>query len=285
MAGRVTGSRTSGPGRIAGAQGRSSYGHRRRYVGVDTAHLKGLMRLPESVVREGYQVVIPESVRRAANLRVGETLKWDYDEKERVMFLTKKPKRELVEIKTEDFTVLLRVLRNPWEIGRRLRTTVPIAEDLAFIVHYYYLREHQRLDLPELAGVLRKLFGDPDDFYDTYKCSFNYTFDAKIIIEEDDSPARTVDLVLRICDYKGEPYLELRRPKESEKDNVIRSIDDVVKRKYLDSAIAAIDGYFYGFYQGYGERPYEEFEAVQPYLRLRYGYRNGRFFRTRLPSD
>ncbi|MBC7105159.1 MAG: hypothetical protein H5T97_04410 [Firmicutes bacterium] len=105
------------------------------------------------------------------------------------------------------------------------------------------------------------------------------------MIQEDDGPVKTVDLALRINDYKGEPRIELRRPKQNEKDNVIRFIDDVIQREYLNATIAAIDSYFYGFFEGYGDRPYEEFERIQPYARVRYGYRNGEFFSEELSDS
>ncbi|BCV22994.1 hypothetical protein hamaS1_30630 [Moorella sp. Hama-1] len=90
---------------------------------------------------------------------------------------------------------------------------------------------------------------------------------------------------MRIYDYKGGPCIQFRRPKENEKDNEIKFIDDIIEREYLNVATTVINNYFYGFFEGYGDNLYDEVERIQPYIRLKYGYKNGKFFSKELPSE
>lgn len=46
----------------------------------------------ESIIREKYQVTLPTFIRNSANLKIGDTLLWEYDEKSNTITAIPKPK-------------------------------------------------------------------------------------------------------------------------------------------------------------------------------------------------
>jgi len=182
-------------------------------------------------------------------------------------------------IELDYFDISFNILRNGNFIHKRLKNTVPIREDYVFLLQYYSLHkeEQQYLDVPQLVGVLMKLYGEPDSFYDNFKSSFNYTFDF-IITYKNKTPVREVQLVMEIFDYKESLYIEFRRFRENDKDNVLKLIENVVPRSDLNKCIEVLNNYFLGFYKGYGSQMYEKFERYQPCSRMKYGYNGNEFY-------
>lgn len=134
---------------------------------------------------------------------------------------------------TDNFDMSFSILRNKTLIHEKLRNTLAIQEDYGFLLRYYsQYNEYQPLDIPQLVGVLMKLYGEPDNFYDDYKSSFNYTFDFKITYKNE-TPIREVILVMEIFDYKDSLYIEFRRSRVNSEDNVVKLIEDIVTRNDL----------------------------------------------------
>lgn len=215
-------------------------------------------------------IYIPEEILK--NLGIGQSV--------RVSIIPNRAKTRETTIKLDDYDITFRILRYKDEIFRRLKETVAIDEDYRFLMWYYSPHnKHEHLEIHQLVGVLMKLYGEPDTFYDDYKCSFNYTFDF-IITYKNEEPIREVNLVLTIFDYKDSLYMEFRRPREGSDDRIIKLIEDVVKRKDLNKCIIVMHNYFAGFFEGYGNNPYNKFERYQPYSRMRYGYNGTEFYLT-----
>ena len=74
-------------------------------------------------------------------------------------------------IETERFDISFNVLKQPEIIYEKLITTVPIREDHRFIIEFEKDDYYKKLDIVRMAGVLLKIFGDSDFFYDSYKSS------------------------------------------------------------------------------------------------------------------
>jgi hypothetical protein len=182
-------------------------------------------------------------------------------------------------INTDDFDITFSILRNKNQIYKRQKETIAIDEDYEFLLWYYSACNDKltHLNIPELVGVLMKLYGEPDSFYDDYKCSFNYTFDFRVTYKNE-NPIREVNLVMDIFDYKDSLYIEFRRTREDSSDNILKLIEDVVKRRDLNVCIIVLNNYFYGFYEGYGDNKYDKFERYQPYSKMRYGYNGSEFY-------
>ena len=234
----------------------------------------------ECIVGESYEIVLPFFVQKKMKIKPGDVLIWEYDEKNKIIMAQKKTKyHEVITIEADDFTINFKVIKNKWQIYEILKTTVPIQEDHSFMLHYYMNKQYKHLKIPELAGVLIELFGEPDNFYDDYKSSFNYTFDLKVYFKNIN---KEVHLPMTIFDYKDSLYFKFRRPKENERDNVLKYVEDLIKREDLNKIIIILNNYFYGFYEGFGGDLYKEFERIQPYPSIKYGYKDGRFFKEEL---
>ena len=187
-------------------------------------------------------------------------------------------KNRMATIETDNFDMSFSILRNKTLIHEKLRNTLAIQEDYGFLLRYYsQYNEYQPLDIPQLVGVLMKLYGEPDNFYDDYKSSFNYTFDFKITYRNE-TPIREVKLVMEIFDYKDSLYIEFRRSRENSEDDVVKLIEDIVTRNDLNRCIIILHNYFSGFYEGYDTRMYDKFERCQPYSKIKYGYNGDEFY-------
>jgi len=125
-----------------------------------------------------------------------------------------------------------------------------------------------------------RFYGEPDSFYDSGKCSFNYTFVFKVSFKKD-APQKEVYLLMRLQDYKGYPDIEFRRPMEGPKDNALKSMEHVIKGRDLLRFYFVILAYFCAFYKN-NDYTYPEFERVQPYFNYVYGYKDGKFFKYRV---
>ena len=180
-------------------------------------------------------------------------------------------------IETERFDVSFNVLKQPEIIYKKLTTTVPIREDHRFLIEYEKDDHYKKLDIVRMAGVLLKILGDSDSFYDSYKSSYNYTFDIKIKCKHLE-PVREVDLVMSIFDLKGWSQIQFRRKKESPNDNYLKWIDDIINHEDLNHCIILINDYFYSIFEGHGKKRFDEFEREIPYLGIKYGYKNGDFY-------
>ena len=180
-------------------------------------------------------------------------------------------------IETERFDISFNVLKQPEIIYEKLITTVPIREDHRFIIEFEKDDHYKKLDIVRMAGVLLKIFGDSDFFYDSYKSSYNYTFDIKINYKHPE-PVRKVDLGMTIFDLKGWNQIQFRRKKEHRKDYYLKWIDDIINHEDLNQLIIFINDYFYSIFEGYDKKLFDEFEREIPCLGIKYGYKNGDFY-------
>jgi bifunctional DNA-binding transcriptional regulator/antitoxin component of YhaV-PrlF toxin-antitoxin module len=188
--------------------------------------------------------------------------------------------KEIITVQSDDFDLSFWVFRNKLQIYKKLKKTIAIDEDCLFLLDHFsapYIEKHNFIDITRLLALLITLYGEPDTFYDDFKCSFNYTFDFKIVYKNE-NPAREVNLVMRINDLKGNLNVEFRRLRENKNDNEIKLIEDVVKRDDLNMCILLLHSYFSGFYYGYGTRYLETFERYQPYCKVKYGFDGNEFY-------
>ncbi len=183
-------------------------------------------------------------------------------------------------VRTDNFDMSFRILRNKLQIYKKLKETVPIEEDYLFLLNYdnaLEIEEYKYIDITQLFALLITLYGEPDTFYDEFKCSFNYTFDFTVVYKNE-NPAREVNLVMRLNDLKGDLNIEFRRLRYNSSDNELKLIEDVVKRDDLNVCILLLHSYFSRFYIGYGTRYLEKFEMYQPYCKVRYGFDGNDFY-------
>lgn len=206
--------------------------------------------------------------------------KLNLEEEINVWIIPNKKAKETTTIQTDDFDIKFVVLRNKMQIYNKLKNTVAIDDDYLFLLEFYttaVFKKHKFINMPKFLATLMTLYGEPDTFYDDFKCSFNYTFDFRIVYKNE-NPAREVNLTMRINDLKGGFRIEFRRLRESSSDDILKLIEDVVKREDLNKSIMLLHSYFSGFYYGYGTRYFEKYEKYQPYCNARYGYDGNNFY-------
>jgi len=79
-------------------------------------------------------------------------------------------KHRLITLETDSFDINFNILHNKNLIHKKFKETIAIEEDYLFLLNFYSPRNlHGYLEMPQLAGVLLKLFGEPDSFYDHIK--------------------------------------------------------------------------------------------------------------------
>jgi len=176
----------------------------------------------------------------------------------------------------ERFTLTFSILKDFEEISTRLSG----AEEIDTLGLQLELDSAGRifpgLNLPRLAAVLNHLYGGTDAFFDDYKCSLNYTFQCRIKWKE---TGATLDLTLMLRDWKGTPEFRLYRAA------AVRHPDpEEFNEGDLARLLVGFSSYHCGFFQGYPKARFREFEKIQYYARIRYGFKNRRFFERRYGS-
>lgn len=180
-------------------------------------------------------------------------------------------------IETDRFGISFNVLKQPEIIFEKLTTTISIREDNRFLIEYEKDDHYKKLDIVHMAGVLLKIFAESDSFYDSFKSSYNYTFDIKINCKHSE-PVREIDLGMTIFDLKGWNQIQFRRKKEHPKDYYSKWIDDIINHEDLNHCIILINDYFYSIFEGYDKKLFDEFEREIPCLGIKYGYKNRDFY-------
>ena len=142
---------------------------------------------------------------------------WDYDRQEEAFIVTNKSQYRPTIIQTKACDIYLRVLKHTTQIENLLKSKIKLPESYEKVIWHFLVTSEERLELAELAGVLMKFYGEPDQFYDDWKCSFHYTFDFKVSFKQD-APQKEVSLTMKIQDYKGCTEFQFRRPEESPED-------------------------------------------------------------------
>ncbi len=180
-------------------------------------------------------------------------------------------------VKNENFEFEFAIIKEPAEIKDLLTTHITIYEDPLFMMSYYSQPHEKvaRLKLPELAGLLLKLYGDSDPFFDDYKCSFNYTFKClfRYLVTDSQEP---VELIMLIRDWKGDSETLLLRKKNYPAEMEIKQIDHLIKTDDLSQIVVLVNKYFYEI--GKIEQEYPIFERFIEYNDFYYGYDGSSFY-------
>ncbi len=218
-----------------------------------------------SSVDSAFRTFIPDIFHSLVH--TGDELIWHYDDQEEAFIVSKQAIFIRPVLETDELSFYLRVVKHPATIASLLSSTTEMPVKYPLLLDFYHRRE--RLGLAELAGVLLKLHGQPDCFYDPWKCSFNYTFEFAASFS--DSPIKEVSLIMRLQDYKGHADIQFRRYNGVKPDEYEPIYD------YLGKIQIMLQNYYYGFFAGY-DNLYPEFARKQPYIKCNYGYENGSFF-------
>ncbi len=83
---------------------------------------------------------------------------------------------------------------------------------------------------------------------------------------------------MTIFDCKDSIIFDFRREKQNDDDYELKFIESIIEREILDRFIVILNNYFHGFYEGYSDNLYTEYEKMNPYLGIKYGYQNGSFY-------
>jgi len=171
-------------------------------------------------------------------------------------------------------------LINPQEYSKYRKDSIPIQEE---VMEGIYTRDLIKSILPNIQYphyymALKGLFGESDDFYDDYKCSFGYLFLVKI--EES-------HYTLNLTDNKGCFSFYFRKllttPNDFEeygeipRDIIHEPFDDFSKED-IKRFIELFFGYLLSYIFAHEESYNEEFIRYQNYDSFIYGYRDGAFF-------
>ncbi|KKM12626.1 hypothetical protein SY88_02570 [Clostridiales bacterium PH28_bin88] len=177
----------------------------------------------------------------------------------------------------------LRLLRDIDEIADKLNRTISITENLGFVLHYI-ARDRQKLgclDISRMFALLYSICGQPDPFYDNYKCSFNYTFEMNLDYQmTGQNNLNTSMLLFIIRDWKGGVEFQFRRYRKGEEDNYLVPDEDTLPQKLLELIWIYLDSFLLGYYEGLTSsvKPFKSFLRVNQYCHLLYGYRRGEFY-------
>jgi len=171
-------------------------------------------------------------------------------------------------------------LISPQEYANYRTKSIPIQEEVMEGIYTKNLIKSilPNIQYPHYYMALKGLFGESDDFYDDYKCSFGYLFLVKI---------EKSHYLLNLTDTKGcfsfyfkkliitpsefEQYGEISR------DIIHEPFDDFSKED-MKRFIQVFLGYLLSYIFAHEESYSEEFIRYQNYDFFIYGYRDGVFF-------
>lgn len=131
----------------------------------------------------------------------------------------------------------------------------------------------EEMDFSEIASLLNLLYGGTDPFFDDYKCSFNYTFDCRLFYKENQDVC--FDFLLRIRDWKG--YLEFLIHLEKDTGDEIEIKRWIIQHEILEILKLFIN-YHCKLFEKIPNEAHCEFERIQYYKNIKYGFKKGRFF-------
>ena len=171
-------------------------------------------------------------------------------------------------------------LINPQEYSNYRKDSIPIQEE---VMEGIYTRDLIKSILPNIQYphyymALKGLFGESDELYDDYKCSFGYLFLVKI--EES-------HYTLNLTDNKGCFLFYFRKllmtPSDFEEygeipKNIIHEPFDDFSKEDIKQFIQLFFGYLLSYIFAHEKSYNEEFVRYQNYDFFIYGYRDGAFF-------
>jgi hypothetical protein len=189
------------------------------------------------------------------------------------------PKNKSHTLKFEEKNCSLRII-SPQEYSDYKIESIPIEEEVMESIYTMNLIQSilPNIQYPHYYMALKDLFGESDDLYDDYKCSFGFLF--LLQIEE-------AHYTLNLTDTKGCFSFYFRKllitPNEAEqyreipKDIIHKPFNDFQKED-IRAFIKVFFGYLLSYIFAHEENYSEEFIRYQNYDFCIYGYRDGTFF-------
>lgn len=168
------------------------------------------------------------------------------------------------------------------EYTRLRENSFPIRENFKFYLDLYLDEQrHGKFNLAKIYVTLEYLFGPSDNYFDSWKGSFNFPLLLKV--------KRKFFYLLNLYDHRGTLLFQLYKIVEARDDCNIDIVRDPDETEFSEGEIYYFCNYFYGCLEG-GFKVLKHLPR-QPFLKqirsnfIVYGYENGRFFEEAYSSE
>ena len=188
-------------------------------------------------------------------------------------------KKEIT-IELETATALLKPItaRKYYDYSKR---SLPISHDYGFEMTLIRSLSHDAPDftMAHCYAALKTLFGESTTMFDTYKCSFGFTFLLEVLKNNNKA-----EYLLNFTDLKGGVTYIIKKIlppgdlKKYDRDVYHEPFEDEFSRQEMQYFMTWFTFFLVGFMQTYRENFCEEFFRYNESVLEIYGYKDGKFF-------